>query len=51
MIIRFIFVFANNKNIPINVSLIKLLFASGADDFLAMLDGKIREGSFFKGSI
>ena len=29
----------------------KILFALGADEFLAMLEGKIREGPFFKGSI
>ena len=26
-------------------------FASGAYEFLAMMDGKIREGPFFRGSI
>jgi hypothetical protein len=29
----------------------KILFASGADDFLAMLEGGIREGLFFWGLI
>ena len=29
----------------------KILFALGADEFLAMQEGKIREGPFFKGSI
>ena len=27
------------------------IFALGADEFLAMLEGKISEGPFFKGSI
>ena len=29
----------------------KILFALGADEFLVMLEGKIREAPFFKGSI
>ena len=29
----------------------KILFALGANEFLAMLEGQIREGPFFKGSI
>ena len=29
----------------------KIIFVLGADEFLAMLEGKIREGPFFKGSI
>ena len=29
----------------------KILFSLGADEFLAMLECKIREGPFFKGSI
>ena len=37
------------SRIPHKIS--KILFASGADDFLPMLEGKIREGPFFKGSI
>ena len=34
------------SRIPHRIS--KIIFASGADDFLAMLEGKIREGPFFK---
>ena len=30
---------------------LKILFALGADEFLAMLEGKVREAPFFKGSI
>ena len=37
------------SRIPHRIS--KILLASGADDFLAMLEGKIRDGPFFKGSI
>ena len=37
------------SRIPHRIS--KILFAFGADEFLAMLEGKIREGPFFKGSI
>ena len=34
------------SRIPHRIS--KTIFASGADNFLAMLEGKIREGPFFK---
>ena len=34
------------SRIPHRVS--KIIFALGADDFLAILEGKIREGPFFK---
>ena len=37
------------SRIPQRIS--KTLFALGADEFLAMLEGKIRETPFFKGSI
>jgi hypothetical protein len=37
------------SRIPHRIS--KILFALGADEFLAMLEGKIREAPFFKGSI
>ena len=37
------------SRIPYRIS--KILFALGADEFLAMLEGKIREAPFFKGSI
>jgi hypothetical protein len=33
------------SRIPHRIS--KILFASGADEFLAMLEGKIREAPFF----
>ncbi len=37
------------SRIPHRIS--KIRFAFGADDYLAMLEGKIREGPFFKGLI
>ena len=37
------------SRIPHRIS--KILFVLGADEFLAMLEGKIREALFFKGSI
>ena len=37
------------SRIPHRIS--KILFALGANEFLAMLEGKIRETPFFKGSI
>ena len=37
------------SRIPHRIS--KILFALGADEFLAMLEGKIRVNPFFKGSI
>ena len=37
------------SRIPHRIS--KTLFALGADEFLAMLEGKIREGSFQSGKI
>jgi hypothetical protein len=37
------------SRIPHRIS--KILFALSADKFLAMLEGKIREAPFFKGSI
>ena len=35
--------------IPHGIS--KIIFVLGADEFLSMLEGKIREAPFFKGSI
>ena len=37
------------SRIPHRIS--KILFALGADEFLATLEGKIREAPFFEGSI
>ena len=37
------------SRIPHRIS--KILLALGADEFLAMFDGKIRKGPFFYGSI
>jgi hypothetical protein len=37
------------SRIPQRIS--KIIFALGADELLAMLEGKIREVPFFKGSI
>jgi hypothetical protein len=37
------------SRIPHGIS--KILFALGVDEFLAMLEGKIREAPFFYGSI
>ena len=37
------------SRIPHSIS--KILFALGADEFLAMLEGKFREAPFFYGSI
>jgi len=37
------------SRIPLRNS--KILFALGVDEFLAMLEGKIREAPFFSGSI
>jgi hypothetical protein len=41
--------FVRPSRIPHRIS--KILFALGADEFLAMLEGKIREAPFFKGLI
>jgi hypothetical protein len=38
------------RTLPISAAL-KNIFALGADEFLAMLEGKIREGPFFYDSI
>ena len=40
---------ARPSRIPHRIS--KIIFALGADEFLAMLEGKIREATSFKGSI
>ena len=37
------------SRIPLRI--LKNILALGADEFLAMLEGKIREAPFFKGSI